>query len=471
MAVKCFISQINSWSLVNHKSNVLKNKCLQKKNHSIKSSSQKKKLLGVSSTSNENNILDDSVEKFCSWLLYNGVNVYNKSTWGRAPHSCIISNETTDEGEPCGRGLLAFKNILQGEKIIEIPEKTILKGNQTVNLTKNQYVENEYDNLAIFLIQQKALGSKSKWKSYFDILPDEQNLNLVFRWNLSDLIFLKGSKILRATLYLKEKLSDQFYRLDKELFQKNRLVYPSSIFNIQSWEWALSVVFSRAIFLKGLNMISLIPYVDFLNHNPFSISYIDAKKITFSDNYEISIYSDKPINKYEQIFITYGPKSNLELIMLYGFILERNPFDSIEIRISVSSKDTLKREKKNFLSDCLKTEAMTFPVFYSQYPKELLEFLRFSILVDADLNGIELQEFDYSNEKNNRMEKLIRKLIVFLCEKSVKKYYKFLENENFYNILNDKIFLTKNQKISVKQVKCEKKILNKLRLNFVKNLI
>mmetsp|Transcript_2148 Transcript_2148/g.4440 ORF Transcript_2148/g.4440 Transcript_2148/m.4440 type:complete len:158 (-) Transcript_2148:466-939(-) len=157
--------------------------------------------------------------------------------------------------------------------------------------------------------------------------------------------------------------------------------------------------------------------------------------------------------------------------MLYGFILERNPFDSIEIRISVSPKDKLKREKKIFLSDCLKTEAMTFPVFYSQYPKELLEFLRFSILVDADLNGIELQEFDYSNEKNNRLEKLIRKLIVFLCEKSVKKYYKYLENENFYNMLNDKIFLTKNQKISVKQVKCEKKILNKLRLNFVKNLI
>lgn len=332
-------------------------------------------------------------------------------------------------------------------------------------------MSNEYDNLALFLIYQKSLGEKSIWKPYFDTLPDEQDLNLLFRWNIPDILFLKGSKIIRATLFLKEKMLSQFHRLDTELFQKNRLVFPPKIYNLQSWEWALSIIFSRAIFLKSLNMISLIPYVDFLNHNPFSISYIDAKKITFSENYEISVYSDKPVNKFEQIFITYGSKSNLELLMLYGFILERNPFDSVEIRISISTKDNIINKKKSFLFECSKTEAITFPVFYSQYPKEFLEFLRLCVLREEDLNEIDVQDFDYTNQNKIELEKAIQKLIVFLCEKNLKNYFKPLENENIYALLNDKITITKNQKISIKQVKCEKKILNKLRLNFANNLI
>jgi hypothetical protein len=470
LSLNCFTTKFNCSIFQNNKLSFLKIKKFSNNRYLVKSNQKKK---GFIFSCSKSNVIEDenSIERFCSWLLYNGVNVYNKSTWGRAPHSCLISNETTDEGEPCGRGLVAFKNILQGEKIIELPEKIVLKSNQHLKLNKNQNMSNEYDNLALFLIYQKSLGEKSIWKPYFDTLPDEQDLNLLFRWNIPDILFLKGSKIIRATLFLKEKMLSQFHRLDTELFQKNRLVFPPKIYNLQSWEWALSIIFSRAIFLKSLNMISLIPYVDFLNHNPFSISYIDAKKITFSENYEISVYSDKPVNKFEQIFITYGSKSNLELLMLYGFILERNPFDSVEIRISISTKDNIINKKKSFLFECSKTEAITFPVFYSQYPKEFLEFLRLCVLREEDLNEIDVQDFDYTNQNKIELEKAIQKLIVFLCEKNLKNYFKPLENENIYALLNDKITITKNQKISIKQVKCEKKILNKLRLNFANNLI
>jgi hypothetical protein len=45
--------------------------------------------------------------KFMDWLASNGVWVKPESAWGRAPHPLVISSNTEDDGESCGRGLLA----------------------------------------------------------------------------------------------------------------------------------------------------------------------------------------------------------------------------------------------------------------------------------------------------------------------------------------------------------------------------
>ncbi|ABW97922.1 met (nucleomorph) [Hemiselmis andersenii] len=407
----------------------------------------------------------DAKDKFLSWLSYNNVYIFNKSTWGRAPHQCFVSNETTDEGEPCGRGLLAFKKIQQGEKLIEIPENLILSVDRDQIKNEGNDFLNEYDSLGIFLIQQMAMGDKSKWKIYFDILPREEDLNLGFRWNLNDIVFLRGSKTLNASLYLKEKIKIQFLRLEKTIFSKNRLKYPVSIFNLAQWEWALSILLSRAIFLQNLKKVSLVPYADFMNHNPFSTSYINSKKISFSKNHEIVMYADKDYNKFDQIFTTYGQKTNLELLLLYGFILERNPFDSIELRISLSDKDSFFEKKKQFMIECEKTSEITFPIFYYKYPKELYEFLRFCISNQEELGSTDLSDFNFNDENNYEIEKIIRKLVLFSCEKLLKNYSKKVSEEKILNSLNSNFLISKNQKMALKQSKCEKKIIQRLRNN------
>ena len=148
---------------------------------------------------------DNYSKQYLSWLSENNVYVSSKSTWGRPPHPCIVSDETIDEGESSGRGLIAFKNIQQNEKIIEIPENIIITEKNDFYYTENHSFLNEYDRIAIFLIRERSKGKKSFWKAYLDTLPTENDLRLVFRWKLSDIIFLKGSKILLATNYLKKK--------------------------------------------------------------------------------------------------------------------------------------------------------------------------------------------------------------------------------------------------------------------------
>merc|ERR1711939_923292 len=104
---------------------------------------------------------DISSKKFISWLSDNNVYISSKSTWGRPPHPCIVSNETTDEGESSGRGLIAFKNIQQNEKIIEMPESVIITENNYLIQEEDSNLLTEYDRIAIFLIQERAKGEKS----------------------------------------------------------------------------------------------------------------------------------------------------------------------------------------------------------------------------------------------------------------------------------------------------------------------
>jgi len=354
--------------------------------------------------------------------------------------------------------------------LIEIPENLILKKSLKENRSEDLSFLNEYDSLAIKAIQERAIGEKSKWKVYYEILPKEKDLNLVFRWKISDIVFLRGSKVLNASFYLKEKIKIQFLRIEKTIFSKNRLVYPEKIFNLQSWEWAISLLLSRAIFLQNMKKIALVPYADFINHNPFSTSYINSKKIAFSENNEIVMYADKDYNKFDQIFTTYGQKTNLELLVLYGFIIERNPFDSIELRVALSTKDELYNKKEKFINDCEKTEQITFPVFYYKYPKELYEFMRLCLSGPRDFFGEEFSNLNFTDEENFNLEKIIRKTVIFACKKNLKAYNKTINEEKILNNLSNIIVLTKNQKTSIKQRKCEKKILQRLSENLKKEL-
>lgn len=36
------------------------------------------------------------------------------------------------------------------------------------------------------------------------------------------------------------------------------------------------------------------------------------------------------------MYISYGPKGNADLLLLYGFSLDRNPYNSVELTISLS---------------------------------------------------------------------------------------------------------------------------------------
>ena len=100
------------------------------------------------------------------------------------------------------------------------------------------------------------------------------------------------------------------------------------------FRWAFVILLSRAARLSSKangEELALVPYADLMNHSPYSNTYIDAQKSglpLLSRQEEVALYSDRNYRKFEQVFINYGEKSNADLLLLYGFALEKNPFNS-----------------------------------------------------------------------------------------------------------------------------------------------
>eukprot|EP00965_Chrysotila_dentata_P146940 4850864-Pleurochrysis_carterae.AAC.1 len=52
--------------------------------------------------------------------------MHTQATWGRAAHPLRVESDTTDDFEPSGRGLIARKDVTQGEPLIQINSKCVM---------------------------------------------------------------------------------------------------------------------------------------------------------------------------------------------------------------------------------------------------------------------------------------------------------------------------------------------------------
>jgi hypothetical protein len=151
------------------------------------------------------------------WLEEEG-NVYlsESSSWGDAPHPMAISTETVDEitNESSGRGLLARRDINDGDELLMIPIKLcITKKSARKALGKDALPSeiNEYLAMACQLIHEQFVkGEQSFWKPYMDVLPEVGEVNPTFTWSDEDLSFLEGSPIIAATRSLQMKLRREY---------------------------------------------------------------------------------------------------------------------------------------------------------------------------------------------------------------------------------------------------------------------
>merc|ERR1740117_1924771 len=94
--------------------------------------------------------------------------------------------------------------------------------------------------------------------------------------------------------------------------------------------------------MKQGETLGMVPYADLINHSPYSGAYLDAREVGDwlfkTGEEEVILYADRGYRKMEQIYISYGPKSNADLLLLYGFALERNPFNSVDVTVSIAPR-------------------------------------------------------------------------------------------------------------------------------------
>lgn len=145
-------------------------------------------------------------KQLLDWLDTNGVWIKTESAWGKAPHPLVISSQTEDDGEVCGRGLLARESISEGEQLMTIPYELCLTRITSQEILGKAIVPDymdEYISIALLLMSEKVKGSASKWKPYLDILPTKEDVYPSFIWSEEELDMLKGSPCYFASMSLR----------------------------------------------------------------------------------------------------------------------------------------------------------------------------------------------------------------------------------------------------------------------------
>lgn len=405
-----------------------------------------------------------------NWLADSGVWVFDRSDWGKAPHSMSVAIDTVDEAEneKAGRGMIANKDIKEGDELFKLPLDLILTKARAVEEFSDSVITedtSEYIAIALLLIKEKSKGEESFWKPYIDLLPTIEEVGPTFVWSEEDLSLLEGSPVISSTASMKLKLEKEYATLKEGLFAQKPSQFPAEVFTFSEFQWAFTMLFSRAIRLTSLSSgeaIALIPYADLFNHNPFANSYIDAvEEGFFNKREEIIVYSDRSYKRMEQVFISYGPKSNADLLLLYGFCLDRNPFNSVEVTVTLDTTDPLYPQKKAFLAGAGRPEAMAFPLYNDRYPDEVLQYLRLACLEPRDAKKT-LDDIEFSEVISNTNELQVLQSIQDACTAALTKYPTTEEQDTA--MMSDRALLntlTKNQRMAVKHRRQEKRILKR----------
>lgn len=428
------------------------------------------------------------------WLSEEGdVYLSEQSSWGEAPHPMVISTETKDEitNESSGRGLLARRDINDGDELLKIPiDLCITKKSARKAVGEDVLPEdiNEYLAMACQLIHERyVMGEKSFYKAYMDVLPEVDEVNPTFTWNDDDLAFLEGSPVIAATKSLQMKLQreyDALLRGDDGLIAKYPDRFPAEHFTYENWCWAFTMLFSRAIRLRNLKQgetLALVPYADLINHSPFSQAYIDAREagdwLFKNGEEEVILYADRGYRRMEQIYISYGPKSNAELLLLYGFAVERNPFNSVDVTVSISPRtasfvkefnddnipvDPLAEEKAQYVESAGRDNTVDFPCYADRYPVEMLEYLRLMQMSPEDTKGKPLSEFDYSRTISPANEAAVLTSVIDAVSRQLSKYPQ-TEEQDAAMIKDKGMFrlLSYNQRMAVRHRRNEKRLLKR----------
>jgi Rubisco LSMT substrate-binding len=168
----------------------------------------------------------------------------------------------------------------------------------------------------------------------------------------------------------------------------------------------------------------------------------------------------------DQVYISYGPKSNADLLLLYGFAVERNPFNSVDVTVSISrqsiNEDPLLNEKLEFLEGAGRENTVDFPCYADRYPIEMLEYLRLMVMTPEDTGGRPVSDFDYSRPISTANEASVLNSVVDAVRQQLQKYPQTEEEDA--NIIKDKnLFrlLSYNQRGAVRHRRNEKRLLKR----------
>ncbi len=199
--------------------------------------------------------------------------------------------------------------------------------------------------------EEGAVGGRSEdaeWRAYARALPAEYDDPLQWPQDQADEL-LRGTNLAAATSHRRGWLRRQF-RLLESACAEEPAALPGHVFTWERMLWAQSAFSSRGFphFLAvppGVGAASLtpadeaavgcmVPALDILNHDA-------AARVRWERRSDrLCFVTEEALPAGAEVCNNYGPKSNEELLLCFGFVVPNNPSDAAAVTLSAPGADT-----------------------------------------------------------------------------------------------------------------------------------
>lgn len=228
-------------------------------------------------------------------------------------------------------GLIAKAHLEPGDILAWAELSLLLDKGKAVDVW-GSLVEGLSDRVAVALLlihERFVKGESSTWQTYIRSLPgfDGDVSGPSFLWSEEELQLLEGSDCAGASAGMYNTIVEEYDYLNETLLSLQPSLFPPEVFSFENMLWASAQVASRAY---GDNSegahLCIAPLVDFLNHKA------GALQLTRFGN-GIVAYAHKHYEPGEQVWVSYGGKSNAELLSQYGFVDVDNGQEAVYLRL------------------------------------------------------------------------------------------------------------------------------------------
>ena len=257
----------------------------------------------------------------------------NLISWIRNNGGFISDKITPDESSEFNRIMLSNKTITKNELISFIPEKIILSSinpllNSICRRAYGLYHSSDLECITFFMTLDK-FNKTSFFKPYYDYLPKFDMGGAPTSFSEKKLKFYEE---LEFDLYVgisNHKLQNAYNEEVEKILEEKGIKNPFEEFKY-NYELVKSRNFARpgSDFFFDLN--SCVPFIELLNHdNNYNTDFEFDEK-----NKRFILKAVRDINLGEELTLSYGNESNINLFVTYGFTLKNNIYkNSMRVKI------------------------------------------------------------------------------------------------------------------------------------------
>ncbi|XP_057422050.1 uncharacterized protein LOC130715911 [Lotus japonicus] len=285
--------------------------------------------------------------------------------------------------EGAGRGAIATKDLKVGDIALEISASIIIS-EELVHETDMYQVLKMVDDISsetILLLwsMKEKYNCDSKFKIYFDTLPEKFNTGLSF--GIEAIAMLDGTLLFEEIMLARQHLHAQYDELFPVLCDEFPDIFPRELYTREKFIWACELWYSNSMkimYPDGKLRTCLIPIAGFLNHSlcPHVMHYGKVDPSTNSLRFCLS----RPCKSGEECCLSYGSFPSSHLLTFYGFLPQgENLYDVIPLDIDGSDVNSIEdKPESNWTTHMVRGTWLSnnHSIFHYGLPSPLLDHLR-----------------------------------------------------------------------------------------------